>query len=515
MFFKKLTLSILSALILTLSFVPYVHAQETWYNQSWMNFYTKVYGTQTPASEIFGERYTAAQVEWVIYSLMSILLNKVAGNNIAGIVCIFSVAGGVVPIDSCLEATINVIDRMYQIVDPIRVLFTADASSTSTYANLGVVGSYLAVVSDSPISGVGYIKNTLAKFRIIPEAKAQGFGFNTGASMMIGIWRAARDVTYGLLVLAIIIMSFMIMFRVKISPQAVISVQSALPKIAIAMILITFSYAIAGFLIDIMYLVIGLLSLIISSSGISTLSPTELFRAFTQTYSALGILLLYMVWFSVISLAVVANSFVSSLTAFLSSLVLLIVGVFTILVVIYISIKVMIMFIKTFANIMIGIITGPFEILLGTVVNGMGFGSWVKRMLSYLMVYPITALLFLLAFFFLINSVPDSWIVQFASRWIPFGVRSGQLGNSSWAPPFSGGGPADVRILWAFMSLVIITLIPKTIEIIQGFITGRPFAYGTAIGEAVSQPVGGTIRTVSTIGDIGRAWATRFGTRTP
>jgi hypothetical protein len=42
----------------------------------------------------------------------------------------------------------------------------------------------------------------------------------------------------------------------KLNPQTVISVENALPKIIVALLLITFSYAIVGFLIDFMYLVI-------------------------------------------------------------------------------------------------------------------------------------------------------------------------------------------------------------------------------------------------------------------
>src|SRR5258708_14361646 len=64
----------------------------------------------------------------------------------------------------------------------------------------------------------------------------------------------------------------MIMFRVKISPQVVVSVQSALPKIAIALVLVTFSYAIAGFLIDIMYVFVGLFSLVFSRFTVAGVS---------------------------------------------------------------------------------------------------------------------------------------------------------------------------------------------------------------------------------------------------
>jgi len=72
-------------------------------------------------------------------------------------------------------------------------------------------------------------------------------------------------------------MAFMIMFRVRISPQTVITVQSALPKIIFTLILITFSYAIAGFLIDLMYVVIGIFSFIVTQGGIFDGSATDLF----------------------------------------------------------------------------------------------------------------------------------------------------------------------------------------------------------------------------------------------
>jgi hypothetical protein len=39
-----------------------------------------------------------------------------------------------------------------------------------------------------------------------------------------------------------------------------------------------------------------------------------------------------------------------------------------------------------------------------------------------------------------------------------------------------------------FVSLTLILLIPKTADIIKGFMSGRPFAYGSGIGEAVSAP---------------------------
>ena len=65
------------------------------------------------------------------------------------------------------------------------------------------------------------------------------------------------------------------MFRQRISPQAVMTIQAALPKVIIALIMVTFSYAIAGFMIDISYvLFLVILRGIETMGGITTVQAT-------------------------------------------------------------------------------------------------------------------------------------------------------------------------------------------------------------------------------------------------
>src|SRR3989344_3731645 len=52
-----------------------------WYNQSFGQFYSKVYDPDTPSTEIFGERYTSAQVDWIIYTILSWPFTKILGPN--------------------------------------------------------------------------------------------------------------------------------------------------------------------------------------------------------------------------------------------------------------------------------------------------------------------------------------------------------------------------------------------------------------------------------------------------
>ncbi len=128
------------------------------------------------------------------------------------------------------------------------------------YANPPASGVYWAY---SGLENAGFISKTYA---------AEGIGFASIKSIM-SLWKVLRDISFMILVLILIAIGFMIMFRMKINPQTVISVENSLPKIVISLLLITFSFAIAGFLIDLMYVVIILAISIFSSTNIGMLKP--------------------------------------------------------------------------------------------------------------------------------------------------------------------------------------------------------------------------------------------------
>ncbi len=122
----------------------------------------------------------------------------------------------------------------------------------------------IAPYANPAASGLYWARNGLENTGFIPKTyAAEGIGF-ASLKPFLNIWKIFRDISYMLLVLVLIATGFMIMFRMKLNPQTVISVENALPKIVISLILITFSYAIAGFLIDLMY--------VISAISISLLS---------------------------------------------------------------------------------------------------------------------------------------------------------------------------------------------------------------------------------------------------
>lgn len=121
--------------------------------------------------------------------------------------------------------------------------------------------------ANPPASGVMWAMNGLQNAGFIPKTyAATGIGF-AAISPLANLWKVFRDISYSILVLVMVIIGFMIMFRMKLNPQTVISMENALPRIVIALLLITFSFPIAGFLIDLMYVMIALSISVLSSHG--------------------------------------------------------------------------------------------------------------------------------------------------------------------------------------------------------------------------------------------------------
>ncbi len=122
-----------------------------------------------------------------------------------------------------------------------------------------------------PASGIDWSLNVLSNSELIPSVFAQpltGYGF-ASIYPLYPLWQRFRDLTYMILVILSLVIGFMILFKVKLNPQTEITIQNALPKIVITLLLITFSFPLVGFLIDMMYVTIGATASILYSPQIS------------------------------------------------------------------------------------------------------------------------------------------------------------------------------------------------------------------------------------------------------
>lgn len=109
-----------------------------------------------------------------------------------------------------------------------------------------------------------YLANNFGLGRpVLAADSATGKGF-ASLSPLTNIWVAFRNIVYMLFIIVFVIVGVAIMLRVKIDPRTVMTIENQIPKIIIGLILVTFSFAIAGFLIDLMwisiYLAIGVLA---------------------------------------------------------------------------------------------------------------------------------------------------------------------------------------------------------------------------------------------------------------
>lgn len=74
------------------------------------------------------------------------------------------------------------------------------------------------------------------------------------------LWSKVRNISYTLYIVIMLIIGFMIMFRNKINGQIMVTVGNSLPKIIISLILVTFSFAIMGIIINVGGIITGLVS---------------------------------------------------------------------------------------------------------------------------------------------------------------------------------------------------------------------------------------------------------------
>lgn len=484
---KKSLFSFLASLIVLFSFIPYLSSVKaatatpptttTWYNQSFQEWYGKVYDTTNP-QDIFGERYTAAQVQWVIYGFISYLFNLTGNSQVFS--CALASQGN-------LSACAGAITKLFSYSGP-----TSNIGQASQNKNL----LSLVFATDRPFSGISYVKEKIQDLSLVPIAHAQTLGFGFSALTAVqNMWRAFRDIAFGLFVLVAIVFAFMIMFRVKISPQTVISVQSALPKIIVALILVTFSYAIAGFLVDFMYVIIGLLSLVVAPLipvnwflnwfKFTQMNTTDVFNLLTVGPWNLGIFgllglylgpLILLLFITTIAFGVIGVFGVSTVIAPIVAVIFLLLTTVAFIVLLWTSVKVIWALIKAFAMILLLTIFAPIQIALGPVVPSLGFGTWLKSYISNLAVFVVTGVMAIFAWIFSIMA----WSGMFSG---PNLVLSASAQISPW-PPLLIASSAFGNLLFIGVSFVFFTLTPKANEVVQGLISGKPFAYGTAIGEA-------------------------------
>lgn len=522
--FKKILFSLLIATTFLFSLAPFsqAKAQALWYNQNPFEWYAKVYDT-TNSNEIFGERYTAAQVQWITYGVFFLPINLIfslIGVSTEPMVCISNAVSGTTDVSSCIKGLSDMIDAIgekFKIVSINQNPTLAKNEDNNTI-------SKIIFSENRQISGISYVRDVIHRMSPVIQVKAAddgGFGYNRLAPIL-PIWKITRNIAYFFFVVAMVVAAFMIMFKVKISPQAVVTLQMAIPKIAVALILVTFSFAIAGFVIDLIYVVMGVFSQffgnIVFFNASAHGSAISTFR-FINGWAGEGFLnvLIYSIMYLILSIlgsivitiAVLVNG--GNLASTIFGLFMLVFFVINIIIlIIYIFVSLFNMF-KALANLYVAIILGPIKIAFGALPMAKGaFGKWIKSLFQNALVFPTIGVLWYFAFLFLFGAINASYmcggrdvdgvrdLITNVSNMVTSSGAPRDLINSfagfgekmaCWGPPMLRNPGGATAIAFLLISASCVLLMGKVPKMLKSAFEGQPFDMEAAIGEPVKKAV--------------------------
>lgn len=340
----------------------------------------------------------------------------------------------------------------------------AGNSTEETFTNAGYIpggligftNNSIATLYNPPASGIEYIAQTVNSFMGKPAYAANGFGFNQ-LNGILTIWKTFRNAIYVLISLFFIIIGIMIMLRIKISPQATMTVQTTIPKIVTTLILVTFSYAIAGLLIDFSYVIEGIVLSIINSS----INLQEVLK--NNVHSVSGLMSLNLEGFSDIVynslLPNVAIGWLAGSSAIITGVVIahfsgtVLLGILAgslLLLVIYLVIFIQIVKLffglaKCYINIIFKIIISPLEIGLGVFPGSkVNFSSWIIGLIANLSVFPASIIFLVMAVIF----------------------RQAIIDSNFWTPSMFGNG----NLFSGLIGIASIFILAKIPQIVPEFI---------------------------------------------
>lgn len=332
----------------------------------------------------------------------------------------------------------------------------------------GLAKIMVAMYQSPPTSTVQYLADIGQNFGLAKPAYAQVGGSGAGIIEPIKIlWNFTSKLTYVLFIIVFVVVGFMIMFRTKINPQTVISVQAALPGLVIGLILVIFSYFIAALIIDTSFLgiqVVGNIfmevkgpngiintfkdipSLKQNSNALELFFHSFRFENIKDVFTGIGGIFVGVgsgaLSTSVLLLPVVIMAIVGSLG--ITVIASLLIPLILIIALVIQFIRLLIKLIFSYVALLVVTIFGPFIILFSSIPGrGGALGVWWRTLLGNALVFPAVFAAFLFAGFILGTD------------------------TSSWkgAPPLFGGLPTELlRLIIAYGIILGTPAIPDMVK---------------------------------------------------
>lgn len=406
------------------------------------------------------------------------------------------------------QVTFGIPDSLSILVTGFSVIHPETDKITARSSALAGVSSGLAMMySQPPASGVSYLAEKINHLNPVQPAYAQetGIGF-TALQPVVGVWTAFRNISYVGFTIVFVITGFMIMFRRKISSQAVATIQDSLPRLVIALILVTFSYAIVGLMIDLMYVVINLTIAILAQAHL--LDPK--IAQFVFTENLFGIITKGWGSFADATSKVVSatlnqlfhnvfgvggcNPNLSVNEAFgvkgcIAESVIWLIGLAAKLIfgiaLLFVMVRLFFTLLITYVTIILLTVFAPFIFLIQSLPGQNGAKGWFKQVIANIAVFPTVIAMILLAG--IIAGVPEYGSVSGKSQFQTQGA-------GYFNPPLLGGFAANN--IGNLVGLGILLMMPSAAKMIKETLSVKDggalgIGMGAAMGAAAAgaQPV--------------------------
>jgi len=400
----------------------------------------------------------------------------------------------------------------------------------------GLTAKLATVRPASSLDYLAYVSTNLKNHHVISQAFAAGPGYGfTALSPILPLWRAFRNISYLLFALGFVLYGVMIMFRIKIDAKTAASIQLAIPKLIVTLLLITFSYAIVGFLIDISTVISAMIIGVLKAGGILT-DINNIVPMIASGQSLLGavgsalvngflaVIVSPFIFFNLLigGLLGMSVAFVAAIAGTITGLGLII-GIIILIAVVISYAKLIFKLFQAFFSIIISLIFSPI-ILLGNLMPGSTtISTWIMTIVGNLAVFPVAIFFLTLSYALLCqpiltlipdlvgNYTPVGWIAGAVGYDMEFivtdkleqllGVKSLADNGIIWTPPLTipGAGStwtkggqqtgtaagSEGSLMLATIGFGLLLMASKYCEMVEKALKTPPFPYGAAIGDAL------------------------------
>ncbi len=427
-------------------------------------------------------------------------------------------------------------------IQSIPVLSQVNTSGGALGATTNIIG---LLYQNPPVRTADYLASVGQSLGIVKEAQAQVVG--SGAAVLnpiLTLWQTSRNIAYVLMIIIFLIIGMMVMFRNKINPQTVITAQAALPGLVIGLIMITFSYFLAGLISDTAFIGTNVVGYYFASAQGKTNDPERInltkrlenYSVFAVFGKLTGIVSReqatnalqdaydelpdntkeFVGWFAAFlafqlvgpigasfgpaaAVAGPALGLVSGLIAGSGPVQTL--GLFlsfaAIFILVYAMLRLLLRLITSYLTIIFLTIIAPFQFLFASLPGRQGFATdWIMNLLGNILIFPaVIAVLYFVAFILGHPTVPNDFplIISQTNQNTGFAPAVyAQVGpavtfsESPTFPLFANLNFEFVKILIAFGALVALPTIPDIVI--------KAVGKASQAGQMIGQEIGGSTR---------------------